>query len=380
MADDNIGADKRGQQLDSWKAIANYLKRDVRTVQRWERQEGLPVHRKLHDKLSSVYAYKPELDDWWSKGRTIPVRVNADPAKPRRPLLAVLPLRNLSGNQEEDYFSDGLTEELISQLSSVNPEQLGVIARGSTMRYKEGSTDINRIARELGATYVLDGSVRRSNNRVRIAVQLVEVSDHGHLWADSYDRELSDILDLQAEVAKAVTAQTSVRVSAGAVERLSHVRPVVPEAYEAYLRGRLLWNQRSATSIVRAAGLFERAISVDPNYAPAHAGLVDCYAVLSATTMGAASPAEMIPKAKAAARRALELDPQLAEAHASLGCVELFFDWDWTAAKASFDRALNSILTTRPGGNGTRNTWPRWDACRKRSRNWRAPRRSTRCP
>jgi tetratricopeptide (TPR) repeat protein len=217
------------------------------------------------------------------------------------------------------------------------------------MRYKDNPTDINRIARELGANYVLDGSVRRSNNRVRIAVQLVEVSDHGHLWADSYDRELSDILDLQAEVAKAVTEQTSVRVSAGAVERLSNIRPVVPEAYEAYLRGRLLWNQRSASSIMRAVGLFERAIAIDPGYAPAHAGLIDCYAMLSAMAMGAASPAEMIPKAKAAARRALELDPQLAEAHASLGCIELFFDWDWTAAQASFERALKLNPDYPPG-------------------------------
>ncbi len=317
MTTENSGADKRSQQLDSWKAIANYLKRDVRTVQRWERQEGLPVRRKLHDKLSSVYALKPELDEWWDKGRAVAVRVDGEPARPRRPLLAVLPLRNLSGNQGEDYFSDGLTEELISQLSCINPEQLGVIARGSTIRYKGVATDINRIARELGANYILDGSVRRSNNRVRIAVQLVEVSDQGHLWADSYDRELSDILDLQAEVAKAVTAQTSVRLSARAAERLSKVRPVAPEAYEAYLRGRLLWNQRSASSIIKAAGLFERAISIDPGYAPAHAGLVDCYAMLSAMAMGTASPAEMIPKAKAAARRALELDPQLAERRAA---------------------------------------------------------------
>ena len=119
MTIENSGADKRGQQLDSWKAIASYLKRDVRTVQRWERQEGLlPVRRKLHDKAVQRLCLQPELDDWWSKGRTIPVRVNAEPAKAARPLLAVLPLRNLSGNQEEDYFSDGLTEELISQLGS----------------------------------------------------------------------------------------------------------------------------------------------------------------------------------------------------------------------------------------------------------------------
>ena len=136
-------------------------------------------------------------------------------------------------------------------------------------------------------------------------MQLVEVSDHGHLWAESYDRELSDILDLQAEVAKAVTQQTSVRVSAGAVERLSNVRPVVPDAYEAYLRGRLLWNQRSASSIMRAVGLFERAIAIDPDYAPAHAGLIDCYAMLSAMAMGADSQAERIPKAKNAGRRAV---------------------------------------------------------------------------
>ena len=337
----NSNSDRGAQRLDSWKAIAAYLKRDVRTVQRWERYEHLPVHRKLHGKLSSIYAYPSELDAWWSEGRSGPPSeiVNYDTA-PQRPLLAVLPLRNLSGNHEQDYFSEGLTEELISQLSRLNPQQLGVIARGSAMRYKDTAKDIHQIARELGVSYILDGSVRRNDDRVRIAVQLVGVRDQSHLWAESYDHSLRDILELQSEVARAVTEEIALTLSAREQERLRSARPIAPEAYESYLRGRFFWNQRSADGLQRATELFERAITIDAGYAPAHAGLADCYALLSTIAVGALKPALAMPKAEAAANRALELDPRLAEAHASLAYAQLFFDWDWNRAETSFRRAF----------------------------------------
>jgi TolB-like protein len=338
---DNSNSERAGQQrLDSWKAIAAYLKRDVRTVQRWERYEGLPVHRKLHGKLSSIYAYTSELDAWWGEGRSVPPSETSPDAIPQRPLLAVLPLRNLSGNHEQDYFSEGLTEELISQLSRLNPQQLGVIARGSAMRYKDTAKDIHQIARELGVSYILDGSVRRNDDRVRIAVQLVGVRDQSHLWAESYDHSLRDILELQSEVARAVTEQIALTLSAREEERLRSSRPIAPEAYESYLRGRFFWNQRSADGLQRATELFERAITIDAGYAPAHAGLADCYALLSTTAVGALKPAVAMPKAEAAANRALELDPRLGEAHASLAYAQLFFDWDWSSAEASFRLAL----------------------------------------
>jgi TolB-like protein len=191
-----------------------------------------------------------ELDRWWWGGNH-QTPVPAKGAIPRRPLLAVLPLRNLSGIGEEEYFSDGLTEELISQLSRINPDQLGVIARGSTMRYKGNPGDFNRIARELGASYILDGSVRRSINRIRIAVQLIEVSDNGHLWAESYDRDLSDILELQDEVARDVTRQIAGQLAARDENRLREGRRVAPKAYEAYLRGRVQWSQRTPSAGTR---------------------------------------------------------------------------------------------------------------------------------
>jgi TolB-like protein/Tfp pilus assembly protein PilF len=330
------------ERLDSWKEIAAHLGRDVRTVQRWEKSERLPVHRKLHDKLSSIYAYRSEIDAWWREGGPdpAPATANAAPSRPRRPLLAVLPLRNLNGHREEEYFSDGLTEELISHLSRINPEQLGVISSSSTMRYKGNTNDLGRIVRELGVSYILNGSVRRGDNRVRVAVQLIGMRDHGHLWADSYDHNLRDILELQAEVAKDVAAQIAVKLSAREEERLSHPRPIAPHAYEAYLRGRFFWNLRNPEAIGRAIEFFKRAISSDPNYASAHAGLADCYSMLSSTAVGALNPVVAMPRSKAAAERALQLDPRLAEAHASLAYIRLYYDWDWVSAGRSLRQAL----------------------------------------
>lgn len=333
--------DRADQRLDSWKEIASYLRRDVRTVQRWEKNERLPIHRRVHQTLATVYAYKNELDAWWQANEsTVQSQLQAGAVETHVPLLAVVPLRNLSGDPEQEYFSDGLTEELIAQLSRVNPDQLGVIARGSAMKYKNSSKGVDQIGRELGADYILDGSVRRSNQRVRISVQLVAARDQVHLWTENYDRDLHDILELQSEVAEAAANHIAITISKKERARIARTAAVNPAAYEAYLRGRFFWNRRSEDGLRRAVQLFEQAVSSDLDYAPAHAGLADCYALLASIAIAAIPPNEAMPKAKAAARKALELDPGLAEAHVSVAYAALFYDWDWSAAETSFKRAL----------------------------------------
>ena len=342
MADLNKNkSDERAERLDSWKEIAAHLKRDVRTVQRWEKNERLPVHRKHHEKLGSVYAFKSELDAWWNEGRIEPAAGMAAPTRATaRPLLAVLPLRNLSGDPAQEYFSDGFTEELIAHLSRVEPALLGVIARGSAMKFKQSDKGADQIGRQLGASYIVDGSVRRDQERVRISVQLIRVRDQSHLWAESYDRHLRDILDLQSEVARAVTAEITAKVSSTEQAKHAGPRPIDPDAYNAYLQGRFFWNRRTPEAIKKAIDHFEQAVARDASYAPAHAGLADCYALLASIELGILPPIEAMPKAKNAARRAAELDPSLAEAHASLGFAALWFDWDWAAADKELRRAI----------------------------------------
>jgi len=204
------------KRLNSWKEIAAYLQKDVRTVQRWEKNEGLPVHRKPHTKLPSVYAYESELDEWWNHGRhpiPAPLLTAQATAKDGRLALVVLPLRNLSDDPQQEYFSDGLTEELIAQIGRIDPSQLGVIARASAMKYKQGGKGISQIAKELSVNYALEGSVRRYGERVRISVALIRASDQTSLWTQAYERDLRDILQLQAEVAQTVAKEIAVKVS-----------------------------------------------------------------------------------------------------------------------------------------------------------------------
>lgn len=330
----NGGSDR----LDSWKEIAAYLKRDIRTVQRWEKNERLPVRRKVHDKLGSIYAFKKDLDAWWNEGHTgVEVESPTRSATTARPRLAVLPLRNLSGDPAQEYFSDGLTEELMAQLSRVDPGRLGVIARSSVMQCKAAQKGIEHIQRELGASYVLDGSVRRVNERVRISVQLIRARDQSHVWANSYDRDLRDILELQSEVARAVTMEITAKMAAPAMHSPG---PIDPETYSTYLMGRHFWNKRTVDGMFKAIECFERAVARAPGFAPALAGLADTYALLATIEVGAVAPVDAMPKAKAAAERALVLDSTLGEAHASLGFARLWFDWDWPAAEAEFLRAI----------------------------------------
>jgi TolB-like protein/DNA-binding winged helix-turn-helix (wHTH) protein len=252
-------------------------------------------------------------------------------------ILAVLPFDNLSRDPDQEFFSDGLTEEMITQLGKLNPERLTVIARSSVLKYKGSSLAANLIGKELHVDYLVQGSIRRASDRVRIAVQLIRVRDQTDLWAESYDRELKDILSLQDSVARTIANQIHITLTPGRQARPPGRTNVDPEAYEAYLKGRYYWNKRTGEGLQKALIYFQQAINKDPAYGAAYSGLADCNSGLA--WHGFKSPAETLPKAKAAALKAIEIDPQSAEAHASLGLV-LNHVWDWAGAEAEFKLAL----------------------------------------
>ena len=254
-----------------------------------------------------------------------------------RRMLVVLPFENLSGGRKHDYFSEGLTEEMISQLARLSPEQLGVIARTSAMQYKSTTKTAQQIGQELGVSHLLEGSVRRSGGRVRITAQLIRVSDATHLWAEGYERSLHDILALQAEVARAIAREIQIKLTVGVQHRLDRVAAIDPEAHEAYLRGRHLWNRRTEEGMRNSIAQYEEAIRRHPDYAMAYAGVADSYVMLACR--GMVSAKETFRKARAAARKALELDAELGEAHGSLAHVRLH-DWDWEGLDRDFLRAI----------------------------------------
>jgi TolB-like protein/DNA-binding winged helix-turn-helix (wHTH) protein/Flp pilus assembly protein TadD len=256
---------------------------------------------------------------------------------PQKVILAVLPLDNLSRDPDQEFFSDGLTEEMISQLGKLNPERLTVVTRGSVAKYKRTSLSAAEIGAELRADYVVQGSVRRAPDRVRITVHLIRVPEQTDRWAESYDRELKDVLTLQDSVARTIANQIHVALTPGQESRLATRRSVDPDAYEAYLKGRYYWNKRTADGMQKAQVYFQQAIDKDPSFGAGYSGLADCNSGL--TWHGFTSPAETLPKANAAARKAIAIDPQSAEAHASLALV-LHHEWDWPGAEAEFKRAL----------------------------------------
>jgi len=255
-----------------------------------------------------------------------------------RLMLVVLPFENLSGGRKHDYFSEGLTEEMISQLARLNPEQLGVIARTSAMQYKSTTKTPQQIGRELGVSHLLEGSVRRAGGRVRITAQLIRVSDATHLWAEGYERELHDILALQAQVARAIAREIQITLTVRADRRLDRVAALDPGAHEAYLRGRHLWNLRTEEGMRKGIAQYEEAIRLQPDYATAYAGLADSHVMLACRGMVPAK--DSLRKAKAAGRKALELDGELGEAHGSLAHVRLH-DWDWEGLERDFQRAID---------------------------------------
>lgn len=255
----------------------------------------------------------------------------------RKIVLAVLPFENLSGDPDQEFFSAGLTEEMISQVGKLSPSRLTVIARSSVAKYKGSKLTAKEIGRELNADYLVQGSVRRGSGRARITVQLIQTQNQTDLWTESYDRELKDVLAVQDSVVRSIAGQIHIALTEEQKTRLANPPQTQPEAYVAYLKGRYYWNKRTGESIQKAEEYFQQAIDSKPTYAAAYSGLADCNSGLA--WHGFKAPADALPKAYSAARKAVEIDPQSAEAHASLGLV-LSHRWDWPAAEAEFKRAL----------------------------------------
>jgi TolB-like protein/Tfp pilus assembly protein PilF len=258
-------------------------------------------------------------------------------AKPGRiESLAVLPLENLSRDPEQEYFAEGMTEALITSLAKIGA--LRVTSRTSAMRYKKTDKSLPQIARELNVDAVVEGTVQRFGKRLRISAQLVYAPEDQHLWADSYDRDLRDVLALQSEVAQSIAREVQVKLTPQEQAHFAHVHPVDPEAYEAYLKGRYHWVTRSGEGLPKAVQYFQQAIARDPTYTPAYAGLADCLCGLG--VWGFVSPDEGCGKAKGLARQALDMDPGLAEAHASLAWATMWYDYDFLAAEREFERSI----------------------------------------
>jgi TolB-like protein/DNA-binding winged helix-turn-helix (wHTH) protein/Flp pilus assembly protein TadD len=267
--------------------------------------------------------------------------------------VAVLPLENLSGDASQEYFADGMTDQLIATLGQISA--LRVISRTSVMRYKGALTPLPQIARELNVDAVIEGSIMRSGGRVRITAQLIEAAVDNHLWAQSYDGDLRDTLALQSRVARAIAEEIRVNIQPKEQAALKNVKSVIPEAYEAYLKGRYFWNKRTVDGLNRAKEYFDDAVAKAPDYAPARSGLADTYALLGDWQYGVMPAREALPAAKAAAIKALELDDSLGEAHTSLGFVLSGFDWNWAAAEKEFRQAID----LNPG-YATAHHWYAW--------------------
>jgi len=396
-----IPPDLYSDRLDSWKEIAAYLKKDVRTVQRWEKNLGLPVRRLAQGKLGTVFAYRSEIDQWWKENASklasekaednpsesnsssnssgdVPKTVVPQPTEiegrilpdgqgksvrytalavlaaalvvtavlllyrhrihdavwppPARIILAVRPFKNISGDPAQDFIADGLTEEMITRLGQLHPHEMGVIRLSSSY----ASSPLDRIGRDIQANYVVEGSVLRSGSRVAITAHLIRVSDQTQEWGETYERELEDVLRIQAEVANAIALEV--------LNKLPHeqppVRQVNAEAYLHYLEGRYFWNKRTEQGFSQAIKLFQKSIEIDPTYAPPYAGLADCYELLGSAPYSTLKPEEAFPKSEAAARQALELDPTLAEAHVPLGYSQLVYERNFPEAQKEFERAL----------------------------------------
>src|ERR1700723_211921 len=262
-------------------------------------------------------------------------------AQDSRRMLAVLPFENLTGDPAQEYFSDGLTEEMIGQLGRLDPAHLGVIGRNSVMRYKTNHEDTSAIASELGVSYLLEGSVRRDAGKVRVSAELIQVADQATIWSRDYDPQLDDVLALQSEIAREIAGGIHLTLNQAARGAAATTQPQTPaanEAYDLYLRGLYFWNKRGAPNIERATDYFQQAVLKDPNSARAYAALAASYALVSG--YAGVPPKDLLKKADAAAHRALELDPNLAEAHVAMAVVAQDCDWDWPTAEREYRRAI----------------------------------------
>ena len=396
-------------RLDSWKEIAAYLGRDVTTVQRWEKREGMPVHRHLHDKRGSVYAVPAELDSWRDSrklrleqeepeiapdsapppppvtARRAPARLHlwlalaglavlaalaiaffmargrADrAAAPKIRSLAVLPLKNLSGDPGQEYLADGMTDALIDRLAQIR--DLRVISRTSVMRFKKPQMSVPEIAKTLGVDAIVEGSVMRDGNRIRVTAQLIRGATDAHFWSESYDRELRDVLSLQSDLAQAIASKVKATVTGEEQARLAAARPVAPEVYESYSKGQFaLNNSHNQAEITGSIAYFQDAIQKDPTFAPAYVGLAYAYSNLGTVFIGGIAQ-ETRPKVIRAAQQALALDPNLAQAHALLAAA-LQQQWHWAEAEAEYRRALE----LDPNNAAAHEGFALWLACHGRA-------------
>ena len=282
---------------------------------------------------------------WILRSRSVP--------SPAIRSLAVLPLESLSSDPSQEYFADGMTDELITDLGQISA--LRVISRTSVMQYKGVRKPLPQIARELNVDAVVEGTVLRSGDQVRITAQLIQARDDRHLWSHSYEGELRDALALQNKVASAIAEQIQINLKPKEQVALKNEKAVNPEAYEAYLKGRYFWNKRTGDGLRKAIDYFNQAIEKDPTYAQAYTGLADSYALLGDWEYGGMAPKEAFPKAEAAATKALQLDDTLGEAHTSLAfCLDLY-DWNWDSAEGEFKRAIE----LNPG-YATAHHWYSW--------------------
>jgi TolB-like protein/Flp pilus assembly protein TadD len=274
------------------------------------------------------------------KGRIAAAPKTTPPIDAERPriMLVVLPFENLSSDPRQEYFSDGLTEETITRLGKMSPNRLGVIARTSSMAYKHTDKTITQIGEELGVDYVLEGSVRRELDRIRVTAQLIRVQDQIHLWAESFDRPLQSVLDIHGELGAAIAVQVKLKLTPEEQQQLLSPRRKNQEAYDYYLHGRYHWARLSPPELLKAAEYFRKATQCDPEYALAYSGLAD---TLAAAITSEVPAKDVFPEAKAAVATALALDPDSAEAHNSDATIKFWFDWDFNGAEAAARKAIS---------------------------------------
>jgi TolB-like protein len=337
-------------RLDYWQEIANYLGREVRTVQRWEREKSLPVRRlsgNAEDSQPRVFAYKSEIDAWLAlqsaqsafqsdpPARVTEARVTEakDPSVLR---IAVLPLENSGGNPETEFLSDGVSESLITRLSELS--SLRVISRTSAFRYKGQAVDPRAVGRKLEVDAVLTGRMVTRGNALSISLELINIRDNSIMWGDRYNREINDLVTVEDEIAQSVAEKLQIKLTGGGHIPLPKRSQQSPQAYQLYLKGRYYWNRRTGDAVKKGLDYFNQAIELDPAYGLAYAGVADSYAMMVFNVM--ISARDGLPKARAAATMALELDERLAEARSSLAFVKMFYDWDWAGAEQEFHRTF----------------------------------------
>jgi adenylate cyclase len=338
-------------RLDSWKEIAAYLKRSVRAVSRWERQEGLPVHRHHHGKQGTVYALGHEIDQWLQSrsghehtgqlAKNLQAIPSAEPGvvvTERTPLvIAVLPLRNLNDGPEGEWFADGLTEEFISEIGHCCPRQLRVIALTSAMRYKRSSKTIEEIGKELRANFILEGSIQRYGDRVRLTARLIAVRDQAHIWADTYEIQLPPIFSLQQSLAQQVADSISAQFKLAPEKKRARFALPSFAAHNAYLEAKshLLPTQADTMKSVEQLSL---AIDRDPTFASSYAELALTY---FRRMIWDFPPVVTLKRIKENAQTALELDSKLARAHSMLAAFHLMGDRCWSKATRHSQMALD---------------------------------------